>query len=111
MKVLNSNLAAAVQSAILNVQLGLYNANVIGGLALDPEMPINFKFDVVTANTFNTITRTSTTTPAAAEVTTDVTDSYTETTTETPATTQHDDLSTSGGDDTDENTTYNAYPV
>lgn len=109
MKVLSSNLATAVQNAILAFQLGAYNANMIGALAIDEEATLTFSMDVVSAEEFNTITRTSTTTPAAAEVTTDVTDSYTETTTETPATTQHDDLSTSGGDDTDTNTTYTEY--
>ncbi len=109
MKVLNSNLAAAIQSVVLNTQLGLYNANAIGGLALDPNLLINFEFEVVTATTYNTITRTQTTTPASNEVTNDVTNSYTETTVQTPATTQSDALTTGGGDDTDTETTYSEY--
>lgn len=109
MKILNANLAAALKVTIGQIQLGLYNANLANALAMDPEATVAFSMEVVTEDGFNTITRTSTTTPAADEVSTDVTDAYDETTVRTPATTQTDDLNSTGGDTTTTDTTYTEF--
>lgn len=109
MKILQANLAAAVKATLLNLQLGLYNANVGGSLSIDPEATVTFQMEVVTATGFNSIVRTQTTTPAAAEVTTDVTNSYSETTTQSPATTQSDNMTTSGSSSDTQTTTYSEF--
>ena len=109
MKCLLTDLPNKVQAALINLQQGIFNANLAAGLAIDPKIDVAFQVELVTAATYNTIIRTQTTTPAANEVSTDVTNAYNETTVTTPATMQTDVLGTSGNDTTDTATTYTEY--
>lgn len=109
MKVLLANLPAAVENILLNIKLGIYNANTLGTLSIDPDAEVEFEIEVVTADTFNTIDRTVTETPSGDEVVSDVTEAYNETTIRTPATVQTDDLNSTGGDTTTTDTTYTEF--